>query len=588
MMISSITADDLFLLSGQSNMDGYTTTGQSLTGNADYWIAMKSILTNGDSNMTDQLYDVIYEANSSRKNGTEEVASTLTNELMHLYNQGLLNDLDTPLKFGKCSFVTPKKNINNGLKQVSGGSVPTSWDSNCGYSFGHEFILSRTLELQMGMNESSTTFEMVKHSRGGTSIYKHWYPGIGEHWQGLQQTIRERTGHGNNWKGLIWHQGSQETNSLKRFGEDRSLTYLGNMTGLIRQLRQEMYAASESGTWQCKEEIPVVVVQLGYWPNQRRQETAQRVRDAQAEYCSNDPKSQLVKSNDLSRNFHYDAASFLVTGNRIAHAYQAALKGEVVCPGDETSQPQQVISSYQPSTSKSTSSQPSSRPSTLTSIVTPTTTIIIHPPGDNDKTTDDEPKLLLPDSASETKRRATIFDGTYRNFGFMLDIRTKKEITIHGIELNLHGNSDYAVEVYTKMGSFKGSESDEEAWELWYNGTVTGAGLDSESCIGKCGAKERTDDDDDDDDGDMRLLLLDLPANETRALYVSFQEAVLVYSSNGDDDENNNSSLDFENDDVELYADGGVKQKGWDGKVVHPRLFNGALTYETKRSGEII
>jgi len=61
-----------------------------------------------------------------------------------------------------------------------------------------------------------------------------------------------------------------------------------------------------------------------------------------------------------------------------------------------------------------------------------------------------------------------------------------------------------------------------------------------------------------------------------------------VYSSNGDDDENNNSSLDFENDDVELYADGGVKQKGWDGKVVHPRLFTGALTYETKWSGEII
>eukprot|EP00984_Skeletonema_dohrnii_P014350 scaffold6013_cov118-Skeletonema_dohrnii-CCMP3373.AAC.4 len=133
------------------------------------------------------------------------------------------------------------------------------------------------------------------------------------------------------------------------------------------------------------------------------------------------------------------------------------------------------------------------------------------------------------------------------------------------------------------MGSFKGSESDEEAWELWYNGTVTGAGLDSESCIGKCGAGGRTDDD---EDGDMRQLLLDLPANETRALYVSFQEAVLVYSSKND--ENNNSSLDFENDDIELFADGGVKRKGWDGKVVHPRLFNGALTYETKRNGEII
>ena len=94
-----------------------------------------------------------------------------------------------------------------------------------------------------------------------------------------------------------------------------------------------MYTASESGTWQCKEEIPVVVVQLGYWPGR---DAAQRVRDAQAEYCSNDSRAQLVLTNDLSRNYHYDAPSFLISGNRIAHAYREALKGEVVCP--ETSQ----------------------------------------------------------------------------------------------------------------------------------------------------------------------------------------------------------------------------------------------------------
>ncbi len=355
-------ADDLFLLSGQSNMDGFTTQRGSLTGDADYWIAIKSILTNGDSNMKDELYNVTYEANNGRKGGAEEVANTLTNELMHLYNQGLLNDLDTPLTFGKCSFVSPDKRSDE-LEQISGGTVPTVWDANCGYSFGHELMFSRTLELQMGMN--NTAFEMVKHSKSGTSIYHHWYPGVGQFWSGLQQTIQSRKGSGINWKGLIWHQGSQETFSEKNHDEDRSLTYLGNMTGLIRQLRQEMYDASELGTWQCKEEIPVVVVQLGYWPNR---EAAQRVKDAQEEYCANDPKAKLVISNDLSRNFHYDAASFLVTGNRIAHAYQAALKGLVECP--ETSQKEER-SSNQPSSSSSTpSNQPSTKPST--SIVTPT------------------------------------------------------------------------------------------------------------------------------------------------------------------------------------------------------------------------
>lgn len=368
--IPPAAADDLFLLSGQSNMDGYTTRRQSLTGNATYWMSIKSILTNEEDHlkMKTELYDVIYEANE-RKGGAEEVANSLTNELMHLYHQGLLNDLDAPLAMGKCSFVTPKKKNLGELKQISGGSVPTSWDANCGYSFGHEWMFSRTLELQMGMN--NTAFEMVKHSCGGTAIYKHWYPDIGVFWPGLQQSIRDRIGVGNNWKGLIWHQGSQETWSEKKLGEDRSLTYLGNMTGLIRELRQEMYAASEPGTWQCKEEIPVVVVQLGHWP--KRSEAAQRVRDAQAEYCANDPKSQLVRTTDLSRNYHYDAASFVVTGNRIAHAYQEAVRGEVVCP--ET--PQEVLPSFQPSFA--TSSQPSLRPSMLMSTVP-----------SRDKTTDEE------------------------------------------------------------------------------------------------------------------------------------------------------------------------------------------------------
>eukprot|EP00986_Skeletonema_menzelii_P019181 scaffold27080_cov234-Skeletonema_menzelii.AAC.4 len=113
-------ADDLFLLSGQSNMDGYATRGQSLTGNADYWLSIKSILTNGTSTMKDELYNVIYEANQ-RKSGTMEVANTLTNELMHLYDQGLLHDLDAPLTFGKCSFVKPKKNaMENCSKLVEG------------------------------------------------------------------------------------------------------------------------------------------------------------------------------------------------------------------------------------------------------------------------------------------------------------------------------------------------------------------------------------------------------------------------------------------------------------------------------------
>jgi hypothetical protein len=86
-----------------------------------------------------------------------------------------------------------------------------------------------------------------------------------------------------------------------------------------------------SMTWQCKEEIPVVIVQVGYWPGSDNA-AAKRTRDAQARLCNEDPRAVLVTTNDLSRFYHYDAASFLISGNRIAHAYQEALGGIVECP----------------------------------------------------------------------------------------------------------------------------------------------------------------------------------------------------------------------------------------------------------------
>ena len=63
-----------------------------------------------------------------------------------------------------------------------------------------------------------------------------------------------------------------------------------------------------------------------------QRDRAQRVRDAQAKYCEEDPRAEMVISNDLGRYYHYDATSMLIIGNRIAHAYQKALDADVTCP----------------------------------------------------------------------------------------------------------------------------------------------------------------------------------------------------------------------------------------------------------------
>ncbi|KAL7491834.1 hypothetical protein ACHAWT_001093 [Skeletonema menzelii] len=319
---------DKFLLSGQSNMVGHTTSGQSVTSNGDYWNKIKSILEQGGNlnTMEEELYNVIYEANYyeySTIELTEEqagVARTLANGVMDLYKSELLNDLDAPLQFGKCSF---KELDDSNVYDVSQGTVPIVWNANCGHSFGHELLFARTMELAMNY---TTEFEMYKVARGGSGLYEHWYPNHGRHWNILKKAIRKRQGQGD-WKGFIWHQGSQASWSVEQYGEDRSLTYYGNLTGLVNEVRELMFQNSIS--WQCKEEIPVVIVQLGFWPDNAK---ATIVRDAQARFCDEDPRAVLVKTDDLARNYHYDAASFLISGNRIAHAYQEALRGVVQCP----------------------------------------------------------------------------------------------------------------------------------------------------------------------------------------------------------------------------------------------------------------
>jgi len=133
----------------------------------------------------------------------------------------------------------------------------------------------------MQMNQT-TNFETVKNSHGGSQIHRDWYPNHGRYWDKLQSSIRSRKGSGN-WKGFLWHQGTQgmaiivccfyvdlsnhTSSSITEAWteEDTSLTYLSNLTGLIKEVRKEMLAASEPDTWQCAEEIPVVVVQIGYW-----------------------------------------------------------------------------------------------------------------------------------------------------------------------------------------------------------------------------------------------------------------------------------------------------------------------------------
>ena len=63
-----------------------------------------------------------------------------------------------------------------------------------------------------------------------------------------------------------------------------------------------------------------------------REVLAERVREAQAQFCREDSRCRLVPTDDLSRFYHFDAASMLVIGHRVAQAYQEALQMHAACP----------------------------------------------------------------------------------------------------------------------------------------------------------------------------------------------------------------------------------------------------------------
>jgi hypothetical protein len=104
-------------------MVGHSTSGHSIGGNSTYWDEIKSILENNKDNKFEELYNIIYETNHQNK----EVAQSLTSGVIDLYQSSLLNNLDTPMQYGKCSFQYVENDTTT--LDVSSGTVPISLDA---------------------------------------------------------------------------------------------------------------------------------------------------------------------------------------------------------------------------------------------------------------------------------------------------------------------------------------------------------------------------------------------------------------------------------------------------------------------------
>mmetsp|Transcript_5097 Transcript_5097/g.12812 ORF Transcript_5097/g.12812 Transcript_5097/m.12812 type:complete len:1141 (+) Transcript_5097:142-3564(+) len=177
---------------------------------------------------------------------------------------------------------------------------------------------------------------------------------------------------------------------------------------------------------------------------------------------------------------------------------------------------------------------------------------------------------IVPDQ----KMLETTYASTRSSAGMMFDVKAKRPIVIYGLDANVvpssmvrsaddsnSSSSSVRVRVYTKTGSYRNHEYDESSWTPWIDAAIESGGLDAPTSI-----PQRPED-------AAVVEPLAVPSGEKRAFYVAFDDG--PYLRYSDDVER----MYYINADAFVYGHGAAKRRGWDGGILSPRTFNGAVHY---------
>ena len=110
------------------------------------------------------------------------------------------------------------------------------------------------------------------------------------------------------WSAFTWFQGENDS-----FNFENADSYEENLRAFIADVRVEAGAPN----------LPVVIVGTGYWAQSMDFGTV--VAMAQQAIAEEDDSIVLVRTNDLSRFFHYDPSSQMTIGARIGIALKRLL-----------------------------------------------------------------------------------------------------------------------------------------------------------------------------------------------------------------------------------------------------------------------
>ncbi len=312
---STCEQDDVprFLFAGQSNMEGWSE--QALPGS---FRKIVNIIDLGLSKKATKgrLRKLMNKAEAAEPHTSKNEARFIYGIRKLLTKDAMLNDHPS----NTCSFTMPGEqhlDCERPLSSTACGGSRSQYGPE--FMFGHAFPKRKSPLKKKKISIS-------KVAVGGTQIYENWMKENKDddqnYWNALVDVIKGGNG---SFEGFVWFQG--ENDAFNDSGRDNYLEYL---TEFVADVRQEIFATSNK--FSSPEDVPVIIVEVGYWIDGLWDDIGKTIIQAQNDFVANDPNAMIVKSGagtqkeNLSGFYHYDSASILIVGVRIANAMAKLLR----------------------------------------------------------------------------------------------------------------------------------------------------------------------------------------------------------------------------------------------------------------------
>jgi len=300
----------VFLFAGQSNMVGHPDhAGNSWAQANDSAGGLTTSSLLSHLQQAPVAWSAVESLILQAESATPERALHETNELAAMYEQ---DPLFYETSGSTCWFVQPTR------RWTTGGSA--SLDNLCGQPWGLEVSFAATFD---------EPHAVIKVAVGGTEIDKDWSKPGSNYWNNLVETIqrpldtkihKDCVNPGDcAWQGIVWFQGENDG-----FALDTAESYHDHLRQLVSDLRQELHKASPY--YDHAYQNPVVIVGMGAWA--QSMPYGKVVYQAQADYLREDDYAGGIPTDDLSSFYHYDAASLLILGHRVATTLQLMMMSE--------------------------------------------------------------------------------------------------------------------------------------------------------------------------------------------------------------------------------------------------------------------